>query len=281
MRLITVFLSIVFLSCNNGTIQNGQFNIPDKGFLFERNIHPNDSAFPFYPVRRILSNFDSTYNAFYVSELLEAFNEPNISLRPGTNPVFRLLYNPWTDTACIVTITPTSIIAKTGDRVDYLHYEEKKLSEKELLHYNLFEFGFPVSKRLGKGSLQQRRSLDSLIKLYPELDSPEYYYNIMNKALLPLNKPYTYTTKTISLAEGNFQVIIDKLTKAGFWTLNVEEPCEAVATDGAKYFLEFCSDRKYVFMSFLSGCSNDKITNLQLAIREILKKYDLNRQFKI
>ena len=129
MRITCSFLCLLFIACNNQPLKNADYHIPDKGYPFVTPINPKDSSFPFYPVRTILSNSDSTDYAFFAKKLFDSFHEPNISLRPGETPVFRFVYSQWTDFATIVTITPSAIIAKTGDRVDYLHYVESNLRE--------------------------------------------------------------------------------------------------------------------------------------------------------
>src|SRR4051812_29660114 len=121
MKTTFAIFSLLFLSCN---IQNTLIKFPDVGYRFPEEISSKDSSFPFYAIRSLETNRDSTYDAFYMKKLLEAFNEENISLRPQKKPLFRIIIARWTQPSYFIRISEGEILIKEGLRVDYLHLKE-------------------------------------------------------------------------------------------------------------------------------------------------------------
>lgn len=253
MKTIFAIFSFLVLSCN---IQNKQIKLPDVGYLFPEQINPKDSSFPFYPIRSLEPVLDSTFDAFYMKKLLEAFNEENISLRPQKKPLFRIIIFKSTQPTYFIRISEYEIQIKEGLRVDYLHEKTDNLSTIEQDHFGLLNAGVPLSKRIKESSPTMKRKLDSLIRLYPELLKDEYYQYLMSKAFVPLDKPFTYSTKTLRFNNTNFMDIVNSLYAAGYWHLPMNLNCNNAPTDGNQFILECNSGTKYNVVKFWS-CGDD------------------------
>jgi hypothetical protein len=218
MKTVCIIFSLSLLSCNSPQ-RNSKINIPEGGYNFAEPINIKDSSFPFYPVRSMETIMDSTFDAFYTKKLLEVFEESNISLRPEKKPVFRIIFSEWTRPSYFIRIDEDQIIIKKGLRVDYLHKDEERLSELERQHLDILERGVPLLRRLKLSRPSVKRYLDSLTRLYPELLKEEYYDYLMQKAFTPLDKPFTYSTKIISIEKSIFNEIVSKLKNSNYWSL--------------------------------------------------------------
>ena len=112
---------------------------------------------------------DSTHDAFFFPVIFNAFDEPNISLRPSEEITLRLFFNEMGSFGNFISITPTEITIKQGDR-PLFDVGVQNLSEKEIEYLSILEMGFPIEKRLLLETKPGRkRFLDSIIKAAPEL----------------------------------------------------------------------------------------------------------------
>lgn len=264
---------MLVLSCN---IQNTQIKFPNVGYQFPEQINPKDSSFPFYPVRSLETLRDSTHDAFYMKKLLEVFDEENISLRPQKKPLLRIIICRWTQPSYIIRISEGEILIKEGLRVDYLHLKEDNLSAIEQDHFGLLNAGVPLSRRIKESSPTKKRYLDSLIKLYPELLKGEYYQYLMSKAFVPLDKPFTFSTKTVQFKNTKFMDIVNSLYSAGYWHLPMNLKCYNSPTDGDEFILECNSGTKYNIVKFWS--CGDEPTAFQKAFEKIIRYAQLPRE---
>lgn len=264
---------MLVLSCNR---PNPQIKFPNVGYQFPEQINYKDSSFPFYPIRSLETIRDSTYDAFYMKKLLEVFDEENISLRPQKKPLFRIIIAPWTQPAYFIRISEDEIMIKKGLRVDYLHLKEDNLSAIELDHFNLLDAGVPITKRIKESSPTKKKYLDSLIKVYPELLKAEYYQYLMTKAFVPLDKPFTYSTKTVKLKNTEFMDIVNSLYFAGYWHLPLDLKCYNAPMDGSEFILECNSGTKYNIIKFWS--CRDEPTAFQITFDKIIKYAKLPKE---
>ena len=277
-RIILLLLLSTLFSCS---IRKNKIELdfPEGGYSFAEYINPKDSSFLFYPIRSLETISDSTFDAFYTSKLYESFNEPNISLRPREKPLFRILYSQWTRPAYFITVTEDNIIIKKGLRVDYLHKVDTVLTEIEQLHLQILESGVPLSKRLKNKSPVQRKFIDSLIKLCPDLLKEEYYHKLMSKSFIPLDKPFTYSTRIISIGSNRFIKIMKIINNSGFWKLPIELDCKNPPNDGNSIIVECNTDNKYQVVKF--GSCGDQPSDFKIACQEIIKYAGLSDEIKL
>jgi hypothetical protein len=256
-----------------------KINFPDGGYNFAKEVNIKDSSFPFYPIRSKETVYDSTHDAFYTKKLLEAFDESNISLRPEDGPVFRIVFSQWTSPTYFIKIDQNKILIKKGLRVDYLHKDEGRLSELEKMHLEILEFGIPISRRIKESGPLGKRYFDSLVTLYPELLKEEYYSYLMEKAFTPLDKPFTYSTETISISDSKFIEIVEKLKRSGYWTLPFELGCNNSPTDGYQCIVESNCGGKYNIVKF-NSCL-DEPSAFKIACREIIELMGLSNEVRL
>ena len=277
-RIILLLLLSTLFSCS---IQKNkiELNFPEGGYAFAEYINPKDSSFLFYPIRSLETIRDSTYDAFYTRKIYESFNEPNISLKPREKPLFRILCLGMTTPAYFITVTEDNIIVKKGLRVDYLHKVNTALTEIDQLHLQILESGVPLSKRLKNKSPVQRKFIDSLIKLCPDLLKEEYYHKLMSKSFIPLDKPFTYSTRKISIGSNRFVKIMNSINNSGFWNLPIELVCNNSPHDGNIIIVECNSGTKYQVVKF--GSCEDQPIDFKIACQEIIKYAGLSDEIKL
>ncbi|WP_336516553.1 hypothetical protein [Pollutibacter soli] len=268
MREIVVILSLSLFSCSNST-QNSPITFPDVGYLFVKQPDPKDSSFPFYPTRHLESIRDSTYDAFYLTKLLDVFDEGNISLRGQEKPILRVIIQPSVASPIqIIRFTEGEVVVKKGNRVDYLKLNTKNLSPIEEQHFQIFNGGVPLSRRIRESNSVGKRFWDSIIKVYPQLMEDEYYEYIMDKAFDPLEGSFTYSTRSIPFKRKQFKEMVDSLNSSGYWQLPIALGCRNMPTDGDLFIVESNSGSRYGVVKF-STC-NDKPTKLKKTIEKLL-----------
>lgn len=278
MKAPIIILSIFFFSCSSQN-SNQKINFPNGGYEFAKEINIKDSSFPFYPIRSMETIRDSTHDAFFTRKLLELFNEPNISLRPEKKPVLRIMYDDETRPVYFIRVDENQIIIKKGQRVDYMHNVEDSLSTTEQFLLGVLKRGAPISRRLKQAKLLEKRYLDSLIKLYPDLGKDEYYDYLMEKAFVPLDKPFTYSTDYVSISTSKFYEMVNKLNKAAYWTLPIELDCMNSPSDGYGFILECNSGTKYNIVKFWS-CSDEPST-FKMVCKELIELALLSKEIRL
>jgi hypothetical protein len=278
MKTTIIIISVLLLSCNTQH-SNSKINFPAGGYTFAKEINIKDSSFPFYPVRSLETIMDSTFDAFYTKKLFEVFDEPNISLKPEKKPLFRILFREFKSPSYFIRITEEQIVIKKGLRVDYLHKDKTKLTELESEHLDILERGVPLSRRLTVSRPSVKRYLDSLIKVYPDLLKEEYYNYLMQKAFTPLDNPFTYSTKTISLGPSKFSDIVKKFETSAYWTLPVNLDCYDIPMDGYQFILEFNGGMKYNIVKF--GSCGDQPTAFRIVCRELIELAGLSKDIQL
>ena len=274
----TIFiLLVIFYACNLfDKSPNVQF--PDGGYDFAQIINNRDSTFPFYPLKGKIHPSDSFNYAFLGSIFLKEFNEPNISLRSSPVPVFRFVYECWTQPAVIITFTKNEITIKEGLQVNYLQTSDSALSETEEMLLDIFRRRFPIVKNDTTVLNQNaRRQLDSFINLYPLLLNPSYYNTLMQKKYISLKKPFKYSITKIAIAEKKYFELTDLINKLGYWKMPFETPCNDLLSDGFGFYLEANFRNKYNIVR--SGSCGDGANAFDSICNAIIVAAHCNRKY--
>jgi hypothetical protein len=85
MKLLTIIFLLLIYGCHS-TIK-----CPDGGYEYPKNVSANDSNLYFYPIKDIESK-KYAFGDYYSYLLYESFEEPNLSIKPFSDDVFRLTY---------------------------------------------------------------------------------------------------------------------------------------------------------------------------------------------
>lgn len=233
-----------------------EINFPNGGCNFAKEINSVDSSFPYYPLRHIMKAGDSTHTAFYTTLILNKLDESNISLRPENEIVLRLTYED-REKIYVINTTENEIVIKRGEGAIF-EYKEERLSEKEQEHLFLLEFrGVPLSRCL-KDSMRpsQKHYIDSIIKIYPELLSVEYYNKLIKKKYTNEGSTFKYQKTIKQINKGDFYQLLNKLNLSEYWTPKYKENCNNRPMDGFGVKLECNTGKKYNLVGF-SSCEDN------------------------
>jgi len=136
--LVLIVALIVAISCNQ------PITYPEGGYDYPAKDSVADTDFYFYPLRKIFTRSDSfqlfTSNLFY-----KAFDEPNLSIQPMDEDVFRFNLEFYRDLRVVVRFTKNTMIVKIGRYTNMTEgiLDEGRLNEIEKRHYDLMRWHFP------------------------------------------------------------------------------------------------------------------------------------------
>ncbi|MEP7377149.1 MAG: hypothetical protein ABI675_27355 [Chitinophagaceae bacterium] len=215
---ICIVLPILFcLQCKNRV--NPVY--PDGGYDYpaeKANIDTNNYA---YPIRDLISSRDSLYYAYYERYWGLGFNEPNLSIRPETNTVFRLTYRTAFGDGTIIKLTEDKIVIKQLiEGNPFPEYDSTNLTKLENRLYWVLRSNFPIQDQIANEFRTQ--SLERLTKTYPQLLDPMYYINLLNKSMVPSQHPVVYTTKEKQISKRFFLKLVTQINSSGYWKMPYE-----------------------------------------------------------
>jgi hypothetical protein len=100
-----ILLAVTFIGCQTET----PIKYPEGGYNYP--ITVTDSNYYFYPLQKIFSRRDSFWKGMmYIS--YKAFDEPNLSLAPANEDIFRLYFDGFEKRAVVITLTKHQITVK-------------------------------------------------------------------------------------------------------------------------------------------------------------------------
>lgn len=232
---------------------SGGYNYPDKQYTIDTNDYS-------HPIRDLLSTSDSFSFAYYEKFFHRSLNEPNLSIKPLGQPIYRLTYRSAFGDVAIVTIFNNRIVAKQLVEGDpYPVYDSTKISPIERHFYEILYWNFPLESRIKAG----RKSLDSLSKVYPQLLDPNYYRDLLDKCLVPNKYPVVYTTKEFSIPQSKYRSLLKRINSIGYWSMPYEIACLDMSTDGYSVTLEANTSSKYNIV-YRIDCTKEEIPFLEL-----------------
>jgi hypothetical protein len=275
---ISALIIIVFLSACHSSI-----NYPTGGYNYPSTISNVDTEFYKYPLKDSLTRRDSVYAATdYL--LYQAFNEPNLSIKPMGKDIFRLTYSSWQEPYVIVVLTENEIVVKKGFPEGMVFYDTTKLSIEEnkdlqFMDNSFYSYTITQNPRL-------RAFYDSMFSINPKLFDSQYYVYLRKKIYTPLEKPYTYSINRIGINRDKFLEIVDAINKSGYWKLPHKVDCETYATDSGGFALEANTTNKYNYVStyvcpdsniaFVNACKRlIAAAGLQKDIRLVFSKREM------
>ena len=255
--LISLF---AFISCDDD-----EFVYPEGGYPYPKNTAANDTNFYFLPIRNSIGRRDSIF-ILIEKTMYTSFNEPNLSIAPPDEDLFRFYYTGWPGDYAIITLTKDKIIIKEAKKGSpYKAPDENILDSIEQLHIDLFDIQYRLSDP--KFPQWRKKYIDSLEKIYPLLFNSAYYVELLNKQF-SIVQPFEYSKKEIRISVSKFKKIVALINNSDYWKSPFNK-ADCSDMDGEDIFLEAITKHKYQCI-FHELCSDDT-SNLRKAYNEVLK----------
>lgn len=271
MKIFRILTIIFFVSCTNFSNLT-----PNGGYPFLE-IKTTDSSFYWYPIKNIISRQDSFRMSNYYLEILKSFNEPNISLKPLEDGIFRFHFQNRYK-LLFVNLSETKITVKKWIKgPPYPKLDESLLTQTELHNYYIIKKHFPLDEK--KNSKETQQYIDSLVKANPTILLPSYYRSLLAKMEIPLEEKMLYEEKHISISPATFNSLISQINKAGYWKKPLKIECKDVPSDASIFYLEANFMAKYNMVSSFV-CPRD--TSLYTkACQNIINAAELNKEIQL
>lgn len=272
MRFRINFVEIICSSCFVLVQCQSNDNIPtliypDGGYEYPKILKDIDTNNYLYPVRDLISTKDSLISTMYSRYWAQAFDEPNLSIKPQVNEIFRLTYQSFKDGEYVITLTRSEIIVKQSqEHVPYPEYDSTKLSPLERSHYEILSAFFPIQNK--QYSIPLRKRLDSLAKRYPKLLDFNYYRILREKSDTFSRKAFKYVTRRVEISAKSYFEIVDRINKSGFWESPYKIECPEDYADGYSFTIEANTHRKYNIVA-RSTCASDT-SSIRKACQELI-----------
>ena len=217
----------------------GNIKYPDGGYDYPKKIE--DSNYYFYPFRDSFPKKDSPAKA--TDFLYCFFDEPNLSIGPKNEDIFRFFLLGFKQTPVIIVLKKNSLIVKKARTGEFFVKDTDRLTPLERLHYRIL-FN-PLHRNVYFELLSSKKSVDSLSKLYPKLFDKEYRKYLSDKAAKVPNKLFKYTTVQKAIPYREFYRIVSLINKSGYWKLPMHLTSKEESSDGFEYILEANTAKKY------------------------------------
>jgi hypothetical protein len=268
-KFVLLTLISLFFSCANS------IDYPDGGYAYPKQIDDKDTNFYYYPLKNKESRRDSFWDADdYIT--FRAYDEPNLSIKPQTGDVFRLLIISALGPTTIIDLRKNEITVKKDLQGGFTFVPAEhntKLSDLEKFHLRTLERYFPLDEH-HKANVQQY--LDSLVRIYPQLLDVNYFKSLSDKTIeIDTAKP-TYFFKRVLIDENEFKSLVGLINESGFWHKPDIQQCEVTWHDGGGFLFEANTKKKYNFYNGIA-CPNDNGKFLT-ALEELIKAAQMEKE---
>lgn len=206
----------------------------------------------------------------------KAFNEPNLSLKPAGEDVFRLYLDGFKQLPVIITLTRHQIVVKQGLERFYQIEDTNRLTPTERFHFQLLSFRYPLQE--WRKNSKRQKYYDSLITLYPQLTQTSYLKYLHAKSFVPRSAPYKYATIKKSISYNTFYAVVSQLNAIGYWKMPYKLPCLADVSDGDSYLLEANTPKKYNYVR-ASSCNDQE--DFSKVCQQIIKLAGLDDKIQL
>jgi hypothetical protein len=178
----------------------------------------------------------------------------------------------------IVTITrSTAIIKKWIKGQIFPQEDESRLTELEKLHYYALRRSFPLDEI--KPNIDAQRRVDSMLTLYPQLRSANYYRSLVDKISAPTVGNVLYSTQAISIKNSDFEKLANLINQSGYWQLPYNTKCHDVPNDAGGFLLEANTGIKYNIVT--GSMCGDKASDFIKACEELVKFVKLDNKINL
>ncbi|MFT3937137.1 MAG: hypothetical protein QM726_26230 [Chitinophagaceae bacterium] len=254
---------------------------PPGGYDYLKDMPESDSDYYFLPIRKQIPLVDSMR---YANEkyFYRSFSEPNLSLRPVGEDVFRLCVEGFKIKEVVISLTKKGLLVKQtkedneGSIYPAENYEQ--LTEIEKQHYFFLKKFFPFGKRTYTHGRQLY--IDSVIQSDARLLDVNYYRYLINKVIDKEVPAFEYTSKTIPLSVAQFRALADSINSSGYWQLQYHPESLEEVTDDWGFWLEANTKHKYNMVS--SGTAKTKGTSkLKKVCQQIINYAQLGKEYNM
>lgn len=231
MKLLLLAVVLFSIGCSSG------IEYPEGGYDYPKQVADKDTNFyEYFRIDSVKGRDSMVYANDY--KFYKNFDEPNYSIKPFKEDIFRFSYSGFKSGINIITLSEKNITVKTANPIED-DRPEQKLSAVEYLQYHTFMRWFPIKESIKKEPTK-KRYLDSLIALYPRLLDANYFQSLIDKSTVH----FTYTVKYIPLSKKDYLYLVGVINASGFWSMKDTAVCEG-GTDGDGYSLEANTKKKY------------------------------------
>lgn len=259
--ILLIGAAFVIVSCKS---HSNEIQYPEGGYNYPDSFHQ--------------SLRDSFYSSLYMKQWSLAYDEPDISIKPLNESVFRLVYESAFGEAAIFILKSNKLIIKQPMQGNpYPAYDSLILYGIERPHFKILQRDFPIQEMDPLSSRKKRN--DSLAKIYPKLLDPHYYSYLLNKSVKPDSIPFKYTTKIISLTDAQYSNLINQINSSGYWKLPRKIECDFDYTDGYGILLEANTPKRYNSVS--QGICYEKELKFSKACQAIIDLANLDKKIVI
>ncbi len=267
----TTLLVSAIIGCHSGI----PIKYPDGGYNYPTTVV--DSSYYFYPIQKKFSRYDSVRISMWY-HLFHAFNEPNLSLAPAKDDIFRIYFADSKSITTMITLTKDEIVVKKQIGFSDLYAgDTNRLNVLERFHYRYIRHKYPLEEKYAPGTAAKRVA-DSLIKLYPQLIRPAYFKYLLEKVRRPENEiKYTIVKKPIP--HGEYYRLVSFINSNGYWKMPTKLECDPYIIHPHSYILEANTKRKYNFVWSYS-CPDDT-THFANICQEIIKAAGLDTSINL
>jgi hypothetical protein len=274
MKLTSIFFTSMVFVCLliTGRYGNVEINYPKGGYDYPKNINSTDMNHYSYPIRNLMGTRDSFYSCYYGHYWGMAYKEPNISIKPQDEDMFRLIYETAFGGDVIFILTKNEIIVKQPKKGSpYPEYDSTKLTAIQRDHYQLLKLRFPLEPGY--------KRIDSLLKLYPKLNDPAYYRYLLDKSEILKKDTFTYAMKRVSVSRSLYLKLVRLMNASGYWELPYKINCDAGVADGYGFILEANTRSKYNYVG-ASSCPGD-ISKFREACQAIIDAAKVDKKITV
>ena len=236
MKIFLIVAIIGLLGCSESS------PYPAGGYDYPKQVDPKDTNYYYYPTRDLETTRDS-FNSSYLYVIYRRFHEPNLSIRQQVKETFRISFFPARGETILISLTPYSITVKKGILDAFFTMDDAPLTELEKYHLSALQRRFPIDTM--DKSHPYSRSLDSLVRLYPQLLDLAYYKKLLDKTIIPDTGEFKFYEAKINVSKIRYDSLIQEINAAGFWNLPYYTESESYEADGYSFVIEANTTYKY------------------------------------
>lgn len=218
------------------------------------------------------------YSKLYTEQWYLSYDEPNLTIKPLQESVFRLVYQTVFGKSAIFILKKNELIVKQPIQGNpYPDYDFSRLNKLEQMDIRILQSVFPIPGTEQQDSMKERN--DSQTKLHAKLSDPKYVIYLLNKAHVPDSIPFKYSTKKVSLTALQYQYLVDQVNASGYWKLPRHIKCDDEYLDGDGILLEANTPDKFNMVS-VSNCY-EKESKFSKACQAIIYMAGLGKEIEI
>ena len=242
-------VSLIFLCSCKESIE-----YPEGGYDYPKNITDEDTNFYAYPIKSLLKKGES-FGHSYDYLIYRPFSEPNLSLKYLGTDIFRLTYGTTFGQMVIVVLKDGAITIKEGYPGMLYGHDTLRLTQTENHLFRILRRYYPIDTA-GKGP-RQKRYLDSMIKLFPQLLDSAFYHMLFEKEFFRTDEKFVYKEDKINTPKKQYDSIINEINLSGFWKFPCQIDCNTDNADGTGFTLEANTKNKFQIVS-VSSCTKEQ-----------------------